>query len=599
MAPISVSSSTIEIMPSPPEYLRFILDEASEAAIVVSSSGTIWHMNESSQRLFNVLDVTVDSGTPISTFLSFCTSHPLNGGQEPALPLPLSWDDVTNANPDTFINNKRTATAIGISSEVGGGRQRQFPAAVKLVRVRVAIAQDAPEETRSGQSSASDTIRRDQQNHIYYCLYIKEIDPVRQQIASLEEEVARLSAAKDAIMCASGQFLLVVDDSGSIQYVSGGSSQLFGYEYDSMVGRNINTLLQERDSDLALDDLSRREGLGRHSDGSLIDIEMGFARISTSNTAVMIKNLSAQKERHNAEVNETISQGREEQTHILDAAFDPMFCTNKNGIITMVNRATVEEFGWQRNELIGQNVSMVVGGSHRQHHDSYVQRYNETKEKRMIGKKREIRCVRKDHTEFTAELGLAEIPTGFCGFIRKMTRQKMFEHRMLKAEKDMSAQLEHQKNITRGILDASFDALFVINDRGIIQDVNQTSTKVFGWTREEFLGQNISIIMKSDIAASHDQYLQNYLKSGIKKMIGTQREVTAQRKDKSTFPCVLGLSQARDLGLFCGFIRDLTSEKAAQSEIVESHKHVKDQRSITLGILDACKSLYCFPFLSE
>ena len=97
---------------------------------------------------------------------------------------------------------------------------------------------------------------------------------------------------------------------------------------------------------------------------------------------------------------------------------------------------------------------------------------------------------------------------------------------------------------------AAFDALFVIDNCGIIQQVNETSTEVFGWTRAEFIGQNISMIMTSDVAGSHDQYLQNYLRTGIKKMIGTQREVTAQRKDKTTFPCVLGLSQARDTGLF-------------------------------------------------
>lgn len=90
------------------------------------------------------------------------------------------------------------------------------------------------------------------------------------------------------------------------------------------------------------------------------------------------------------------------------------------------------------------------------------------------------------------------------------------------------------------------------------------------------------MIMTSEVAASHNQYIENYLKTGIKKMIGTQREVTAQRKDKSTFPCVLGLSQARDSGLFCGFIRDLTSEKAAQSEIVESER-------LMGRILDACE----------
>ena len=123
----------------------------------------------------------------------------------------------------------------------------------------------------------------------------------------------------------------------------------------------------------------------------------------------------------------------------------------------------------------------------------------------------------------------------------------------------------------------------MINNLGIIQEVNEASSKVFRWKREEFLGQNISMVMTSDVAVNHDKYLQNYLETGIKKMIGTQREVTAQRKDKSTFPCVLGLSQTRVTGLFCGFIRDITADKAAKSEIIESYKVMTD-------ILDACES---------
>ena len=122
---------------------------------------------------------------------------------------------------------------------------------------------------------------------------------------------------------------------------------------------------------------------------------------------------------------------------------------------------------------------------------------------------------------------------------------------------------------------SAFDALFVINDQGIIQQVNEASTRVLGWTREEFLGQNISMIMPADVAAHHDQYLQNFLRTGIKKMMGTQRETTAQRKDKSTFACVLGLSQIKDSHLFCGFIRDVTVEKQALLEIVESKKYME------------------------
>jgi PAS domain S-box-containing protein len=164
-----------------------------------------------------------------------------------------------------------------------------------------------------------------------------------------------------------------------------------------------------------------------------------------------------------------------------------MFCTDGAGIIAMVNQAAVDEFGWSREEMIGQNVKMIVGAEHQAHHDKYMQHYIRTGEKRMIGKKREIKARRKDGTEFVAELGLAEIPQKhidehiFCGFIRNLTKEKAAQAEVL----------AKQQHLTSKIIDASFDALFVINQNGIIQMVNEQSTKVLGWSREEFIGQNI------------------------------------------------------------------------------------------------------------
>ncbi|KAL3776856.1 hypothetical protein ACHAW5_009014 [Stephanodiscus triporus] len=115
------------------------------------------------------------------------------------------------------------------------------------------------------------------------------------------------------------------------------------------------------------------------------------------------------------------------------------------------------------------------------------------------------------------------------------------------------------------ILDASFDALFVINDRGIIQKVNEASVRVFGWTVDELVGKNINIIMPEERARMHDSYLENYARTGIKKMIGTLREVEACKKDGSSFPCILGiaeLNQNDGQQHYVGFIRDVTLQKS-------------------------------------
>ena len=560
----------------PPEFLRSMLDGASDASFLVLSSGVIWHINEAARRMFNVVD---GKGNSVSTYLSFCTTH--SPGRET---LRLTWQDV--ASPDSFVDDRKSVDGIGMRPRNGD----RFPITISSVKIS-----NCPRSSAGGQHTPSEQIGESDDEDFFYCLYIHDITPARLQLASLEEEVNRLSATKDAVIRASGQSLVVADSTGYIKSVSSGLFDMFGYEQgDQVIRQPLGLLLKENSCDLSLNDESRREVQGKLKNGGGIDLEIGISKICPSlknrgYTAIMIKNITQRKENERREsLNDRISRGLRERSNILDAAFDPMFCTNKTGIIFMVNQAAVDQFGWSRGELIGQNVSMIVGGVHRHRHDSYMKRYMETGEKRMIGKQREIRAIRKNGTEFEAELGLAEISragedTLFCGFIRDITQQKAYERKIsdqVKAEQEISRELLNNQSIILGILDASFHALFVINEQCIIQKVNKMSCDVFGWKEEEFIGNNISMIMTKDVGSNHDQYITRYLETGMKKMIGTQREVTACRKDGSTFTCVLGLSETQDSGLLCGFIRDITSEKAAEAELIQ-------ERTLLTKILNA------------
>jgi PAS domain S-box-containing protein len=92
-----------------------------------------------------------------------------------------------------------------------------------------------------------------------------------------------------------------------------------------------------------------------------------------------------------------------------EASLDPMFEINEKGIIRMVNRAALRLFGYCREEFLGSNISMIVGGGHAANHDKYLKRYLETGITKVIGKKRELSARRSDGTEFPIELGVAEV----------------------------------------------------------------------------------------------------------------------------------------------------------------------------------------------
>jgi len=253
-------------------------------------------------------------------------------------------------------------------------------------------------------------------------------------------------------------------------------------------------------------------------------------------------------------------------TSILDAALDPLFQVNEHGIIQTVNAAATTQFGWTKEEFIGSDISMIVGGKHHHNHDQYMERYLRTGEARVMGTKRELPAKRKDGTEFTIQLSLVEVKVEngnerlFCGFVHDLTEQKA-----------LMGRIEREKNLVSGIIDASLDPLFQVDESGIIQMVNDAATKQFGWSREEFLGSNISMIVGGEHGARHGQYMERYLRTGEARVMGTKRELPARRKDGTEFTIQLCLVEvpveAGQDRIFCGFILDLTEQKEHMNEI--------------------------------
>ena len=115
------------------------------------------------------------------------------------------------------------------------------------------------------------------------------------------------------------------------------------------------------------------------------------------------------------------------------------------------------------------------------------------------------------------------------------------------------------------IIEAALDGIIAINERGIIEMLNPAAAKMFGYSAKELVGRNISMLMPQSYAQHHDQYLQNYLRTGEKHVIGFGREVEGLRKNGTSFPLRLSVSEVKTDGhsLFTGIVHDLTVEKKA------------------------------------
>lgn len=130
----------------------------------------------------------------------------------------------------------------------------------------------------------------------------------------------------------------------------------------------------------------------------------------------------------------------------------------------------------------------------------------------------------------------------------------------------LEASLRDSEARLRAILENVVDGIITIDKRGIIQSFNPAAERIFGYTASEVVGQNVRMLMPEPYHSHHDEYLGNYLRTGKARVIGIGREVVGRRKDGSTFPLDLAVSEARvgEERLFTGIIRDITRRKRAE-----------------------------------
>jgi two-component system, LuxR family, sensor kinase FixL len=123
----------------------------------------------------------------------------------------------------------------------------------------------------------------------------------------------------------------------------------------------------------------------------------------------------------------------------------------------------------------------------------------------------------------------------------------------------------------QSILDTVPEAMIVIDDHGLMRSFSVTAERLFGWSADEVIGKNVSILMPSPYRQEHDSYLHRYLATGERRIIGIGRIVVGERKDGSTFPMELAVGEAK-VGperFFTGFIRDLTERRSQERRMQE------------------------------
>lgn len=155
---------------------------------------------------------------------------------------------------------------------------------------------------------------------------------------------------------------------------------------------------------------------------------------------------------------------------------------------------------------------------------------------------------------------LARMMRGFCDLAEKLDRSG-------RAEREMAVRLEN-------ILDNTLDGLLTIDSDGTIEQYNKACERIFGYSAQEAVGENVTILMPESYRNRHDDYLRAYRETGETSILGFNRELEGQRKNGEIFPLDLSVSEVRlrDRIIFSGIVRDITARKRAEEQLIHAQK---------------------------
>ncbi|MGD8295071.1 MAG: transporter substrate-binding domain-containing protein [Desulfobacterales bacterium] len=378
-----------------------------------------------------------------------------------------------------------------------------------------------------------------------------------------EDQLRKLSSATEN----SPASVVVTDKDGTIEYVNPRFCDVTGYAAEEAIGQNPRVLKSGELPGSYYKDLWNTILAGKIWRGEFQNKRKNGEEFWESASISPIKNEEGEIT-HFVAVKEDITEQKKIRESLRESEIQlrtifhnsplGILYVSKDGIILDCNQKHIELMGSTREEQTGVNLLKrltneevhaalvkAISGEKAEHEGEYTSIHG--------GRPLQMRSVFNPTQP-------GQSPTEVIISTEDITERKRAE-----------ADIKESEARTRAIVDFAADGIITINEQGIVEEFNSAAERIFGYKAAEVLGQNVKMLMPEPHHSRHEQYVNNYLETGEAKILKGGRELLGRRKDGSTVPIYLAVSEVylKDRRIFTGIVRDISELKQAEKAIRE------------------------------
>jgi PAS domain S-box-containing protein len=362
-----------------------------------------------------------------------------------------------------------------------------------------------------------------------------------------------------------------LDPKGKIIYWSRGAETIFGFTPTEAVGHSLSELIVPPDQieeeakyfrETIEVGCSTFETLRQRKDGSMMYMDITNRALYTPQGEVEYI-LSTKKDVTDLKVLRDAKLVEARFLDLLELTPDGIIMVNAMGRIVLANSQAEKLFGYGAGALRGQPVEILLPQRFRHVHVGHRAVYFGQPRNRAMGMGLELYGLRQDGTEFPVEISLSPL---------QMEEGTL----VMSAVRDISERKKAEQKF-RGLLESAPDAIVIVNSSGSIVLVNSQAERLFGYSRQELIGQKVEILIPARFQGTHTSHRSNFFTNPSPRPMGMGRELYGRRRDGSEFPVEISLSplETEDGLLVSSAIRDITERRHYEQALYEKNAELQ------------------------